>query len=394
MSKHLLFATLLAATAAFAGCKKNSAGAGAPPPASVTVAKPISKKVMEWDEYVGRLAAPQTVDVRARVSGYLDKVHFKEGGEVKEGDVLFTIDPRPYQATYDRMQAEVDRAKARRELAQNEARRSEGLFKSKTVSIEEYEQRTQGLAEAEANLRSAEAALEEAKLDLEFTSVRSPISGRISNALVTVGNLITGGTTNATMLTRVVSVDPIFCYVDVDERSALKYRELFRQGKRASALYGQVEARMGLANQEGYPHEGVIDFVDNQINPSTGAIRARGVFPNPDQLMAPGFFARLRVPGSGEYDAVLVRDSAIGSDQGKAFVMVVDGKGVVSQRPVTLGPVEDGLRIVREGLRPEERIIVNGLMAARAGATVNVTEEAPMKPVAIAANTTPAPAGK
>jgi RND family efflux transporter MFP subunit len=223
--------------------------------------------------------------------------------------------------------------------------------------------------------------------------VRSPISGRISNATVTQGNLINGGTTNATILTTVVSLDPIYCYVEVDERSALKYRELFRQGKRASARYGQVEAQMGLANQEGYPHRGVIDFVDNQINPSTGAIRARGVFPNADRLMAPGFFARLRIPGSGEYEAMLVRDSAIGNDQGKPFVMVVDGSNVVSQRPVTLGPMEDGLRIVREGLRPEDRVIVNGLVAARAGASVRVTEEAPMKPVVVAA-AVPVTAGK
>lgn len=394
MSKSLYFATLIAATAALTGCNKDNAGKGAPPPPAVTVAKPVAKNVMEWDEYVGRLAAPQSVEVRARVSGYMDKVHFKEGSDVKEGDVLFTIDPRPYKAVFDRAKAEYDRAKARLELSQADARRSEGLFKSKTIASEEYETRTQGLAEAAANLRSAEAALETAKLDLEFTSVRSPITGRISNALVTVGNLVNGGNTGATVLTTVVSLDPIYCYVDVDERSALKYRELFRQGKRASALYGQVEARMGLANEEGYSHEGVIDFVDNQISPSTGAIRARGVFANPDRLMAPGFFARLRVPGSGEYPAVLVRDSAVGSDQGKPFVLVVDDKGTVAQRPVTLGPLEDGLRVVRDGLRAEDKVIVNGVMSARPGAAVRIAEETSMKPVAAIASNDPAAPAK
>lgn len=349
-------------------------------PASVTVAMPVKKRIMEWDEFVGRLASPKTVELRARVSGYLDKVHFKEGTDVKENDLLFTIDRRPYQAIVDRAQAELERTKTHAELASSEAKRAEGLVASRAISAEDFEQKVKTKVEAQATVRGAEAALAIAKLDLEFTEVRAPIAGRVSDARVREGNLIIGGNTDsATQLTTIVAVDPIYCYIDIDERSSLKYRQLYREGKRESALFGEVEAQMGLANEEGFPHAGKVDFVDNQISPNTGTIRSRAVFPNADRLMSPGYFARVRVPGSGEYDAVLIRDSAIGSDQGRPYVFVVDKEDVAHYRTIVVGPVEDGLRVVKEGLKADERIVVNGLLAVKNGVKVSPEEE-PMKP--------------
>jgi RND family efflux transporter MFP subunit len=218
--------------------------------------------------------------------------------------------------------------------------------------------------------------------------VTAPISGRVGRKLVTEGNLITGGPNGATVLTTIVALDPIYCYFDVDERSALKYRELARQGKRESALFNSIPAQMALANETGFPHEGKIDFVDNEISALTGSIKARGVFDNKDRLMSPGFFSRLRIPGSGEYEAMLIRDSAIGSDQGRSFVYVVDSDGKATQRTVATGPLEDGLRIVREGLKPEDRVVINGIMSIRPGANVK-PEEAEMKLVAATAAVVP-----
>ena len=217
-----------------------------------------------------------------------------------------------------------------------------------------------------SDLLAAEAAMQAAQLDLEFTEVRAPIAGRISNARVTAGNLTTGGSTaSATLLTTIVSFDPIYCYFDADEASVLRYRQLYREGKRVSAMFEPIPAQMALGNEQGFPHKGKIDFVDNQLNPATGTIRARGVFPNADKLMSPGFFARVRIPGNGEYDAVLIRDSAIGSDQGRPFVLTLDEKNVAVYRAVKLGPIVDGLRVVREGISAVDRVIVSGLMNSR-----------------------------
>ena len=363
----------------FTSCKPP----GAPPAptmaaaATVTVAKPVQKHILEWDEFVGRLSSPKTVQLRARVSGYLEKIHFKEGGEVKENDLLFTIDPRPYQAIVDRAQAELERTKTQAELAASEAKRAAGLVASKAISAEDYEQRAKTQAEALASVRAAQAALAIAALDLEFTEVRAPIAGRVSDAREREGNLVIGGNTDrATLLTTIVAVDPIYCFMDVDERSALKYRQLYREGKRASALFNEVPAEMGLSNEDGFPHKGAVDFVDNEISPDTGTIRSRAVFPNKDRLMSPGFFARVRIPGSGEYEGLLVRDSAIGSDQGRPFVFVVKDDGTAEFRSVVTGPLEDGLRVVREGLKPGERVVINGLMSVKNGAKVASTEEA------------------
>jgi len=365
------FVSIAGGVSLLAGCGENSSRTAPPITPTVSVAQPIARKVHEWDEFTGRLASPETVEVRARVSGYIDKIHFKEGGEVRQGELLVTIDQRPYQATVDRLKAELGAARARAELARGEAKRAEGLAATKAISTDTYEQRRQTAVQADESVLSAEAALKAAQLDLEFAEVRAPITGRISNARVTAGNLVVGGSAaNATLLTTLVSQDPLHCYFEADETSVLRYRQLHREGKRVSAMFATVAAEMELGNEQGFPHKGQIDFVDNEVNPATGTIRARAVFANPDKLMSPGFFARIRIPGAGEYDAVLVRDGAISSDQGRLFVLSVDANNKTVYRPVKTGPIIDGLRVVREGLGPDDRVIVSGLMSARPGVPV------------------------
>jgi RND family efflux transporter MFP subunit len=386
--RFALLAAALVVVVLGAGCKK-SATSAPPPTANVTVARPITKRLVEWDEFTGRLGAVASVEVRARVSGYLQSTNFKEGTEVKEGDLLFVVDPRRYDADLARTVAELARAQSQLELATAEAERAAKLVQTKAISAEEADVKAKSRKGAEAALAAAQASVDAAKLEVEFTRVTAPISGRVGRKLVTEGNLITGGPNGATVLTTIVALDPIYCYFDVDERSALKYRDLARQGKRESALFSSIPAQMALANETGFPHEGKIDFVDNEISALTGSIKARGVFDNKDRLMSPGFFSRLRIPGSGEYEALLIRDSAIGSDQGRSFVYVVDDAGKATQRTVLTGPLEDGLRIVRDGLKPEDRVVINGVMAIRPGANVK-PEEAEMKLVAATAAISPA----
>lgn len=354
------------------GCRPEATA----PPAVTTVAvvQPIAREVVEWDEYIGRLESPQTVEVRARVSGYLEKVHFKEGKEVKKGDALFTIDPRPYKAELDRARAEYERAQSQEELAKNDAERARRLIATAAISEEELDAKVQTHSSALAAARSAKAALDIAMLQLEFTDVRSPIDGRISRALVTEGNLISGGVSGAgaTLLTTVVSLDPLYLYGDADERAILKYLRLRRAGKRASARDVEIPAEMALADETGFPHKGHMDFVDNRIDPNTGTLRARGVFSNADHSLSPGFFGRIRIPGSEEYSALLIPDRALGSDQSLRFVYVVNRDKKVEFRPVTTGPMIDGLRVVKEGLKPGEQIVVEGLLRVRPGAVVEV----------------------
>ena len=339
----------------------------------VTVAKPIARHLKDWDEFTGRLTARERVEIHSRVSGYITKVSFKEGIEVKAGDLLFTIDPRPYEAIVERAEAMLAQAKTSAELAGVEAKNATALRQGQAISAEESERRLKSAAGELAGVRGAEAALRAAKLDLEFTQIRAPISGRISDARVTEGNLVSGGTQNTTLLTTIVELDPIYCEIEADERSALKYREMHKTGERVSAMFARIPAEMALINQEGWPHHGEIDFVDNQLNPATGTIRARAVFPNADRLMAPGFFAKVRIPGGGEYEGLLIRDSAVGDDQGNSFVWVLDAEDKAVYRPVTLGPLLDGLRIVRTGLKEDERVVVLGLMSVRNGAKVKAS---------------------
>lgn len=357
----------------FSGCSRSDAKpeiTDAEPAPEVTVINPIVQDVTDWDEFTGRLASPETVEIRARVSGYLQTVHFTEGAEVQAGDLLFTIDPRPYEAVVQQMEARVASSRSRAELTAQELENVAKLHGNGAISAEDYDRRGKAAAEAAAVLKGAEAELRQAKLNLEFTGIRSPVTGRVSDARVTMGNLITGGGTEPTLLTTVVSLDPIYCHIEADERSVLRYRQLHREGKRVSAQFGRVEAEMELAIESGFPHKGYIDFVDNVLDPATGTIRARAVFPNPDKLMAPGFFARVRVPGSSNYEGLLVPDRAIADDQGTSFVWVVQPDNTAHYRKVTTGPLLDGFRVIRTGLEAEEKIIVDGVMAVRNGRVV------------------------
>jgi multidrug efflux system membrane fusion protein len=355
-----------------AGCGKHASQV-APPPPAVSVIQPVTRDVVEWDEYIGRLESPETVEVRARVSGYLDKVHFKEGKEVKKGDLLLTIDPRPYQAEFDHADAEYQRAISQAELAKNDSERAKRLIATKAISEEDYDTKAKTYAAALAAVRSAKAATDAARLNLEFTEIRAPIDGRISRALVTEGNLVSGGVSGAcaSLLTTIVSLDPLYLYGDADERSILKYLQLRREGKRVSARDEQIPAEMELSDEMGFPHKGFMDFVDNRIDPTTGTMHARGVFSNADHGLSPGFFARIRIPGSGKYPALLIPDRALGSDQAQKFVYVVNAEKKVEFRPVTIGPIIDGLRVVKTGLQPGEQIIVEGLLRVRPGAVVD-----------------------
>lgn len=357
---------------AVVGCERKG-NQSAPSPPSVSVAQPVQREIVEWDEYIGRLESPETVELRARVSGYLDKVHFKEGNEVKKGDLLFTIDRRPYQAEFDRAEAEYERTGSQTELAKNDSERAKRLIATKAISEEDYDTKLKTYLAAQATEKSAKATMESARLNLEFTQIRSPINGRVGRALVTEGNLVSGGISGsgATLLTTIVSLDPLYCYADPDERSILKYLQLRREGKRISARDQPIPVELGLSNEEGFPHKGFIDFVDNRVDPNTGTMRGRGVISNTDHSLSPGFFARVRFAGSGKYAALLIPDRALGSDQAQKFVYVVSAEKKVEFRPVKTGPMVDGLRVVKDGLKPEDKIIVEGLLRVRPGVTVD-----------------------
>ncbi len=372
LSAQLIAMAVLSMDLLLTGCGKQDSKT-APAPPVVSVVQPIAREVIEWDEYIGRLESPETVEIRARVSGYLDKVHFKEGKEVKKGDLLFTIDPRPYRAEHDRADAEHQRAMSQSELAKNDAERAARLIATKAISVEDADTKTQTYTAAQAAVKSAKAAADLAKLNLEFTEIRAPIDGRISSALVTEGNLVSGGVSGAgaTLLTTLVSLDPLYCYGSADEHAILKYIRLSKEGTRVSARYQEIPAEMALADETGFPHKGYMDFVDNRVDPNTGTLRARGVFPNADHSLSPGFFARLRIPGSGKYPALLIPDRALGSDQAQKFVYVVNAEKKVEFRPVKTGPMIDGLRVVNAGLKAGELIIVEGLMRVRPGVVVD-----------------------
>jgi RND family efflux transporter MFP subunit len=362
---------------ALSGCSKS--GSGGPPPApQVSVAVVLEKRVKDWDEFTGRLQAVETVEIRPRVSGYIDKVAFTEGSQVKRGDLLFVIDPRPYQAEYDRAAADVKRYKTALELARIESVRVQKLKESGAVSQEELDERTSTVAQAEANVAGAQAALEAASLNLGFTRVTSPIAGRVSRAEVTRGNLVTGGSNGGTLLSSVVSLDPIYLYFDADEQSYLRYTQMARTGERPSSRDTPNPVQVGLANEEGFPHPGTVDFVDNQLNPQTGTIRARAVLANKDGAFTPGLFARVQLVGSGEYSAILIDDRAVNTDQNQKYVLVLGPKNQIEYRKVRLGRVIDGLRIVHAGLKAGEVIVVNGMQRVHPGITVD-PQRVPMR---------------
>ena len=373
------------------GCRKPAPPPQRPPP-PVTANQPTQREIIEWDEYPGRLEAVEMVEVRARVSGYLKAVQFKDGSEVKKGDLLFVIDPRPYQAELERAEAELKQAQTRLELAANELARAERLQQSKIISEEEADTRSKAKRQTEGALQAAQASVETAKLNLDYTQIKAPISGRIGRKLITEGNLVNGNQGQSTLLTTIVSLDPIYCYFDADEPAVLKYQKLAREGKRGTIGDGQVSCELGLANEDGFPHHGRLDFVDNRVDPATGTLRVRGVFTNPapDRILQPGFFARVRVPGSAKYKALLVPELAIGTDQGQKFVYVVNDQDTVESRQVVLGRSIGSLRVVREGVRPDDWVMVNGLLSVRAGAKVKPARETAAE---AAGSETPAPAG-
>lgn len=346
---------LLMAAIATACSSQAEPGAGMPPPPEVSVAQVLNKEVSRWDEFTGRVTAIETVELRPRVSGYVQQVAYKEGQEVRKGDLLFVIDPRPYKARLAQAEADLERARAEARLAQMQDKRAQTLVEAKAISREEFETRRAASTQGDAAVRAAEAALDNARLDLQFTTVRSPIDGRAGRALVTEGNLATADTT---LLTTVVSQDPVFVYFESDEQSFLRYQELARKGERAAT---QNPVRVGLATEQGYPHEGTVDFVDNQVDPGTGTIRARAVLRNPDRIFTPGLYARVQLQGSGKFKAMLVDDKAVLTDQDRKYVYVLGEKNAATRKDVVLGPIVDGLRVVNSGLAPTDKVIVHGV---------------------------------
>lgn len=350
-----LVPVLLAAALAVACSSNASPGDGAPPAPEVSVAEVVARPVQQWDDFTGRLSAVETVDLRPRVSGYVHRVAYEEGQVVGKGDLLFEIDPRPYRAALDRAQAELERARSEAKLASAQNVRAQALVEARAISREEFETRNAATAQGNASVRAAEAAVAAARLDLQFTQVRSPIDGRAGRAMVTVGNLAQA---DATLLTTVVSHDPVHVYFEADEQTWLRYSRAARDGERAGT---DSAVRVGLAGEDGYPHAGTVDFVDNRVDPATGTIRARAVLRNPDGLFTPGLFARVQLEGGDRFDALLVDDKAVLTDQDRKYVYVLGEGDTAQRRDVVLGRVVDGLRVVQSGLAPGDRVIVNGL---------------------------------
>jgi RND family efflux transporter MFP subunit len=365
---------LLAAVLVLSSCGPRPAPG--PPAPKVKVVQPVAREITEWDEYTARLDAVDSVEVRPRVSGYLQSTHFREGAIVQKGDLLFSIDPRPYEAALHRAEADVALAKSRLALAQKNFARAADLIASHAISKEESDIRESNLRQAEASVEEAQATMAATKLDVEFTRVSAPVGGRVGRKLVTEGNLINGGVgTQGTLLTTIVSLDPIYAYFEADEGSLLKYNRLARTGERPSSRDYKNPVHVALADETGFPHEGVMDFVDNQVDRGTGTIVGRALLPNPDLSLIPGLFARLRLPGSGQYRAILLPDEAIGSDQAQKFVFVVDGESKAQYRTVKIGPLVDGLRVVRDGVTPEDWVVVAGLQRVRPGLNVDAQRE-------------------
>jgi RND family efflux transporter MFP subunit len=362
------------------GCSKDAPPMQVP---QVTVAPAIERVVADWDEFTGHFEAVNSVEVRPRVGGFLQRVGFVEGAIVHQGDVLFVIDQRPYEAEVARAEAVLAQARTRNQLAGMEVERAQKLVNSQAISREELDARTSGRAEGDAGVKGAEAAVLVARLNLEWTVVRAPISGRVGRAEVTPGNVVQAGAPSPTLLTTIVSIDPIYVYFDTDEQAYLKY-----MGAQATGPKGR-EVLVGLANETGFPHEGRLNFVDNRVDGASGTIRARALLSNPNGLFTPGLFARVRLLGSQRHPATLVQDQAIGTDQDRKFVLVLKSDNTVEYRPVVTGRVVDGLRTVESGLKPGERVVINGLMRVRPGMKVAATNAA-----MVAESAAPAPAAR
>ena len=361
---------------ALSACGEAPQQQAAPPPPTVTVAKPVQRTIVDQDEYVGRFVAVELVEIRSRVSGYLDKIHFKDGEIVKQGDPLFTIDRRPFQNTLDQARANLAQVKAGLAFTESDLQRAQSLVRERTITEQLFDQRTQANRTAQAQVAAQEAAVKQAELDLNFTELRAPITGKIGDRRVSSGNLVTGGTTGmTTLLANIVSIDPIRFEFTFDEASFLRYE---RAAKLMSDAETGTTVAVKLLDEKEFTHKGKMDFVDNVIDRSSGTIRGRAQFSNAKGLFTPGMFARVQVPGSPPYQALLVPDHAIGADQGRKFVLVVTADNIATPKYLTLGNLFGGnLRVVKEGLAADDRVIVNGLMRARAGQKVTPQEQAP-----------------
>ena len=367
--KFLIPLSLIVLTAYLAGCQSSQGKENAPPPLQVPVAKPIQKEITEWDEYTGRFSAVERVEVRARVSGYIDEVKFKDGDMVKKEDVLFIIDQRPFQIALEQAQAQLEQAKAEHQQAQSAFSRVASLKDSKAVSQEEFDQRQQALHIASARIRAAEADVNRAQLDLQFTVVRAPISGRVSEDFVNVGNLISGGSDQGTLLTTIVSLDPIYFYFEGSESAFLKYHRQTEEGTASGKSPHRVLAK--LLNEENFAYEGNMDFIDNEVDFSTGTFQGRAIFPNPDHTIEPGMFGTVRVEHADKHDALLIPDALIATDQSIKVVFVLADSNKVQAKPVQLGALYSSeLRIVQSGLSPDDQLIIGNIQKIRPGMIV------------------------
>jgi RND family efflux transporter MFP subunit len=363
-----------------AGCDQGNSTQAQPQqgsaPPTVAVSQPVRREIVEWDEYTGRFDAVETVEVRARVSGHLTEVRFKDGQQVKQGDVLFVIDQRPFERALEQARAELFAATTKVENANLDIVRGRPLVERQIISGKTFDDRMSIVRDAQAAVKVAEAKVKSAELDLSFSTIDAPISGRISRTLVTAGNWVSaGGTANATLLTTIVSQDPIYIYFDVSENNFIKYKRLAERGVGSGAAQLGAPVEIGLPDERGFPHKARLDFLDNRLDQGTATLRARAVIANPSELFSPGLFARVRVTGTAPYGAVLLPDEAIGTDQTNKFIYVVGDDGSVARRNVKLGPLYEGMRVVRDGVAAEDWVIVRGLQRARPGGRVTPRRE-------------------
>ena len=357
---HLSATGVVLLSALLVGCDDSVAQNAAPQAPVVSAADVVVKSISQWDSFNGRIEAVESVQLRPRVSGYIEKVNYTDGQEVKKGEVLFTIDDRTYRAALEQAQATLARAKTQASLARSEASRTDKLIHTNVVSREEWEQRRSAATQAQADIQAAQAAVDAAQLNLDFTKVTAPIDGRASRALITSGNLVTAGD-SASVLTTVVSQKTVYVYFDVDESTYLHYQNLARSGQGAASNHLALPVEIGLVGEDGYPHQGKVDFLDNQLTPSTGTIRMRALLDNTQRQFIPGLFARVRLPGSAEFQATLIDDKAVLTDQDRKYVYIVDKDGKAQRRDIKPGRLAAGLRIVQQGLNPGDKVIVEGL---------------------------------
>lgn len=378
--RGLILVAVFALSACNAPNQPPSTPAGPPamPPVAAKIAQPIHRQVVDWDEFTGHIDAVESVQIRARVNGYLERVNFRDGQLVRRGDLLFVIDQRPYQADWGRAQAQLAEAQVRLQRARNDLARGEKLRKSRAMSEEEYDARSKAVLEGEAAIQGAEAAARAARLNLDYTEVHSPINGKIGRELITVGNLVRA---DETLLTTVVSVDPVYVYLDADERAVLRFRRWQEKTKTGGGL---LPAELALSDETGFPHRGHIDYVDPWLEPATGTLRTRGVFANPTGLLSPGLFARVRIQAGGEYQSLLIPERAIASDQGEKFVWLAKDDGSVEYRRVVPGASFGGLRVIQDGLKGGEWVVVEGGGKIRPGAKL-AAEKVPAEAVPDAA---------